>query len=65
LLRRWTGALDGNIDLTMQVNVQGESSKLVLEAAEDPGLFFIGGEHKATYQNTQKVSFGWPINLYM
>ena len=37
--------MDGSIDLTLQVDVQGESSKLVLEAAEDPGLLFIGGEH--------------------
>lgn len=36
--------MDGNIDLTVQVFVQGESSSVVLEAEETPGLFFIGGE---------------------
>ena len=45
LQRRWVGVMDGNIDLTMQLFVQGESSKLVLEAEETPGLFFIGGSY--------------------
>ena len=44
LQRRWIGAMDGNIDLTVQIFVQGEISKLTLEAEETPGLFFIGGE---------------------
>jgi len=35
--------MDGSIDLTVQLFVQGESSKLVLEAEETPGLYFIGG----------------------
>ena len=36
--------MDGIIDLTIQIFVQGEISKLVLEAEETPGLFFIGGK---------------------
>ena len=36
--------MDGNVDLAAQVFVQGEISKLVLEAEETPGLFFIGGK---------------------
>ena len=36
--------MDGNINLTAQVFVQGEISKLVLEAEKTPGLFFIGGK---------------------
>ena len=36
--------MDGNIDLATQIFVQGEISKLVLEAEEPPGLFFIGGK---------------------
>ena len=44
LQRRWVGAMDGNINFAAQIFVQGEISKLVLEAEETPGLFFIGGE---------------------
>ena len=36
--------MDGSIDLTIQVFVQGENSVLVLDAEETPGLFFIGGK---------------------
>lgn len=49
LQRRWVGAMDGNIDLTMQLFVQGENSKLVLEAEDTPGLFFIGGMQSFMY----------------
>jgi len=49
LLRRWTGAMDGKIDLIMQIFVQGQSSKLILEAVEVPGVFFIGGKHGHRY----------------
>ena len=35
--------MDGSIVLSMSVHVQGVNSQIVLEAAEDPGLFFIGG----------------------
>ena len=38
--------MDGSIDFTMQVYVQGNNSNLVMEAAEDPGLIFIGGQHQ-------------------
>ena len=38
--------MDGNIDLTIQIFVQGKISRLVLEAEETPGLFFIGGEFR-------------------
>ena len=36
--------MDGSIDLTVQVFVQGDNSILVLEAEETPGLFFIRGK---------------------
>ena len=36
--------MDGSIDLTVQVFVQRESSKLTLRSEETPGLFFIGGK---------------------
>ena len=36
--------MDGGIDLAIKVFVQGENSKLVLEAEDTPGLFFIGGK---------------------
>ena len=36
--------MEGNTDLTVQVFVQGENSKLVLETEETLSLFFIGGK---------------------
>ena len=44
LQKRWAGVMDGGIDLSVKIFVQGENSKLVLEAEDTPGLFFIGGK---------------------
>ena len=33
----------------MLVDAQGNSSTLFLEAAEDPGLLFVGGRHRFSY----------------
>ena len=36
--------MDGTIDLTVDVFVQGENSNLLLEVEETLGLIFIGGK---------------------
>ena len=36
--------MDGDINLSVRVSVQGEISNLVLNGNKPPGLFFVGGK---------------------
>ena len=41
--------MDGYISLSIQILVQGENSRVVMESQEPPGLLFIGGKWLTIY----------------